>query len=126
MQFSIEAADFHCLAGRYLTVLQRDFENLLETSRILAVMSPEVIAMQEVERVKLSVRFAFVCVFLRCKLRLGLSPWHGFGQLADMASGMAGKLETAMSQMGERAAIASEFCSFVKQGGLKQGGTGSV
>ena len=50
----------------------------LEASRILAVMSPEVVPMQEFERLRLSVRFAKNCFLMRLRLRAGLSPWKGF------------------------------------------------
>ena len=105
------------IALRYLDLLQQDFECLLEASRVLAVMSPEVVAMQEAERLKLSIRFAFVCRYLRWKLRLGLAPWNGFGKLAAMASGVAMNLEQATKRLGECAALAPEFPSILENRG---------
>jgi hypothetical protein len=102
---------------RYLNLLQEDFEDLLEGSRFLAVMSPEVTAMQEAERLKLNQCFAFCCGYLRWKLRLGLPPWRGFGYLADMAGSVSVRLEAATSRMAERAAMAAEFPSALKQRG---------
>lgn len=104
------------IALQYLDRLQEDFEILLEASRLLAVMSPEVIAMQEIERFKLSLRFRFCCRYLRWRLQLGLAPWGAFGFLSGMAGHLAFQLESATKQLGERAALAGEFASVLGQG----------
>lgn len=101
----------HQIALRYLNQLQEDFEMLLEASRLLAVLSPEVIAMHEWERLKLSVRFSVCCAYLRWKLRLGLEPWRTFDALSTMAGSMALRVETATARMGERAAVDAAFSS---------------
>src|SRR6266403_2693635 len=46
------------IALRYLDQLQEEFQELIEISRLLAVMSPELIGMEEMERWKLSLAFA--------------------------------------------------------------------
>jgi hypothetical protein len=46
------------IAIRHLNHLESDYETLLEASGILAVMSPEVVSMQEFERLRLCLRFA--------------------------------------------------------------------
>jgi len=104
------------IALRYLDRLQEDFEILLEASRLLAVMSPKVIAMQEFERFKLSLRFRFCCRYLRGRLQLGMAPWHAFGVLSVMAGHLALQLESATKQIGDRAALAAEFASVLEQG----------
>ena len=104
------------IALRYLDRLQEEFEVLLEASRLLAVMSPEVIAMQELERFKLSLRFRLCCRYLRGRLQLGLAPWGAFGVLSVMAGHLALQLESATNQMGDRAALAGEFASILEQG----------
>jgi hypothetical protein len=104
------------VALQYLERLQEDFEVLLEASRILAALSPEVIPMHEYERFKLSLRFAFFCRYLRWRLRLGLQPWSAFGTISDMAGGMTLRLEAATARLGERATMASEFPLFLEKG----------
>jgi hypothetical protein len=89
------------IALNYLDQLQQEFEMLLEISRVLAVMSPEAIGIEEMERWKLSVAFAATCVFLRWKLRLGLQPFSGFTLLSNMASNIARELDTATTRIAE-------------------------
>jgi len=108
------------IALLYLDCLQDEYEKLLEASRVVAAMSPELIALDEAERFKLSLRFALGCRYLRWRLRFGLEPWRGFGLLSEMASGMALRLEETTSQIGERAAWSLEFSSILKE---RDGGT---
>jgi hypothetical protein len=89
------------IALNYLQQLQEEFEMLLEISRVLAVMSPEVIAMEEMERWKLSLAFAANCAFLKWKLRLGLQPFSGFTLLSNMATSFARHLEAATARIAE-------------------------
>ncbi len=103
------------IALLYLDCLQEEYEKLLEASRVVAAMAPELIALDEAERFKLNLRFALGCRYLRWKLRLGLEPWGGFGLLSQMASGMALRLEGATSQIGERTAWSLEFSSILKE-----------
>ncbi len=90
------------IAIRYLNHLESDYETLLEASRILAVMSPEVVPMQEFERLRLSVRFAKNCFLMRLRLRAGLAPWKGF---------------TTISQIGLQSALAADRASFMNERG---------
>lgn len=90
---------------RYVDRLQNDFETLLEASRALAVMSPEVQTMQELERLKLSLRFAMLCRILRLKLKLGAAPWKGFGSLSDLACALSMQLEAATAKIAEMTAL---------------------
>src|SRR5208337_165106 len=105
------------IALLYLDCLQEEYEMLLEASRVVAAMAPEMIALDEAERFKLNLRFALGCRYLRWKLRLGLEPWRGLGLLSEMASGMTLRLEGATSQIGERAAWSLEFSSILKERG---------
>lgn len=89
------------IALQYLDQLQDEFELLLEISRALAVMAPEVVAMQEVERWKLSVMFALNCTLLRLRLRFGLQPLEGFHHLSGMAIGMLRNVEAATARIAE-------------------------
>ena len=89
------------IALHYLDQLQQEFEMLLEISRVLAVMSPEVIAVEEMERWKLSLAFAANCAFLKWRLRLGLQPFSGFALLSNMATSFARRLEAATTRIAE-------------------------
>ncbi len=97
------------IALTYLERLQTEFETLLEISRVLAVMSPEVIGIQELERWKLSVVFAVNCGWLRWRLRLGLQPFAGLSLLSDMATKIVRQVEGATSHIAEAAVQGSEF-----------------
>jgi hypothetical protein len=96
------------IALHYLDQLQEEFGRLLEISRVLAVMSPEVIGMEEMERWKLSLAFAVTCAFLRWKLRLGLQPFSGFTLLSNMVTGIARRLDAATRRIAEAAVRGSE------------------
>jgi hypothetical protein len=105
------------IAIRYLSLLESDYETLLEASRILAVMSPEVVPMQEFERLRLSFTFARNCFLMRLRLRAGLAPWKGFAQISDMATTMSFRMESATSQIGLQAALAGDPASFMDERG---------
>ena len=105
------------IAIRYLNHLESDYETLLEASRILAAMSPEVAPMQEFERLRLSVRFAKNCFLMRLRLRAGLAPWKGFTTISDMATTMSLRMESATSQIGLQSALAADRASFMKERG---------
>ncbi len=96
------------IALNYLDQLQEEFETLLEISRVLALMSREVVGVEEMERWKLSLAFAANCAFLRWKLRLGLQPSPGFTLLSDMATSIARQLEAATTRIAETAVRGSE------------------
>jgi hypothetical protein len=105
------------IALHYLNLLESDYETLLEASRILAVMSPEVAGMQEWERLRLSMRFAKNCFLMRLRLRAGLAPWKGFGKISDMSTTMSFRLESATSEISKRTTLASEPPSFLEEWG---------
>jgi len=107
-------AERKSIALRYLNYLEEEFQLLLEASRILATIAPEAIPMDEFERFKLNVRFAFCCRYLRWRLRLGLQPWNVFGTISDMAGDLTLGLEAATTRLGERASMASEFPLFLE------------
>jgi len=97
------------IALRYLTYLEDEYQLLLEASRILARVAPEVSPLDEIHRFRLNLRFIFFCRCLHWRLRLGLQPWDAFGILSDMEGDMTLWLEAAATRIGERAAFASEF-----------------
>jgi hypothetical protein len=97
------------IALHYLDQLQQEFETLLEISRAMAVMAPEVVAVEEIERWKLSLAFAMNCTVLRCRLWLRLRPVSGFASIATMTTGMVRHLEAATASIAENALGAVEF-----------------
>jgi hypothetical protein len=102
------------IALRYLDDLQKDFASLLEVAGVLAMMAPDLAPVEEWERLKLNVRFAFYCHYLRWRLRFGLAPWRSFSKLSEMAINMNMRLEAVTSRIGERAAMASELPSILE------------
>lgn len=100
------------IALRYLAEFRKDFGLLLEAAGVLAMMAPDLAAMREWERLKLSMGFAIHCQYLSWRLRLGLAPWQAFSKLSEMASAMTLQLETVTTRMAERSAIASELHSY--------------
>lgn len=99
---------------RYLTQLEDEYQLLLETSRILAKIAPEISIMDEFQRFRLNVRFVLCCRYLRWRLRLGLQPWDAFGILSDMEGDITLSLEAAAAHIGERAALASDVPLFLQ------------
>jgi hypothetical protein len=103
------------IALRYLNYLQEEYQVLLEASRILATLAPELSALDEYERFKRNIRFAFCCRYLGWRLRLGLPPWEAFGTISDMAGEITLQLETAAARLGERALLAADYSSVLKE-----------
>ena len=96
------------IALNYLNQLQEEFEMLLEISRVLAVMSPDAVGMEEMERWRLNLAFAANCAFLKWKLHLGLQPFSGFTVLSNMATSFARRLEVATTRIAEAAVRSTE------------------
>ena len=95
----------------YLAAVRDDFQSLLRTARIIARLSPEVVPLHEFERVRLTVVFAWHYQMVRLQLRAGLIPILGLDGLSDLVSGLSVRMETAMNELGERAALAAEMAS---------------
>jgi hypothetical protein len=109
------------VALAYLNALRGDFQSLLRTARIIAVLSPEVAAVQELERLRLSVQFAWRYQMIRMKLLAGLAPLPQLNSLGDLISGLSVRMETAMKELGERAALAAELASSLNRRGVGPG-----
>jgi hypothetical protein len=87
----------------YLQALQNEFECLLAASRTLAMMSPQLMPMEEFERMKLSIRFELLCGYMRFRLKFGQTPQKEFGKLSEMAGRITIALEQATGAAVERA-----------------------
>jgi hypothetical protein len=95
----------------YLAALHADFQQLLRLAKAIAVLSPEVIAVQEFERVRLTMEFNYRFQMIRMRLILGTPALPQLSGLSNMVSGLTVQIETAMRDLGERAAIAAELAS---------------
>ena len=105
----------------YLACLRVEFEKLLHLARMVAVMSPNVAVAQEVQGLRLN--FEFSCRYYLIYLRLvsGVAPLEAIGSLTNMVSALTVRMETAMSELGERAALSAELSPH-NGGGLDAGG----
>lgn len=106
------------VALAYLSALRGDFENLLRMARAIAVLSPKVAAAHEFERLRLTAEFAWRCQMIRWKLLTGLTPLVQLAGLSDLVSGLSVRLEQAMKELGERAAVAAELASSMNRRGM--------
>jgi hypothetical protein len=95
----------------YLTALQDDFERLLQQAKLVAALSPEVVAMHEFERMRLSLEFSLRCTTIRARILFGAPPVVQLSGLSDVVSGLTVRIESAMRGLAERAAAATEIPS---------------
>jgi hypothetical protein len=106
------------IALLYLADLRADFERLLRLARVIAVLSPEVPASHEFERLRLTARFSWRYQLVRLGLYAGLLLLPQLSGLSQIVSELAFRMESAMKDLGERAAVAAELASTLNRGGL--------
>jgi hypothetical protein len=106
------------VALAYLAAVRGDFQSLLQMAKVIAVLSPEVGAVHEVERLRLTAKFAWQYEAIRWKLMAGLTPVPQLDGLSDLVSGLSVRIETAMKELGERAAAAAALASSIDRRGL--------
>lgn len=106
------------IALLYLADLKADFRRLLRLARVIAVLSPETAAAHEVERIRLSMRFFLRYQIVLFGLYAGLLWLPQLSVLSQMVSELAFRMESAMKQLGERAAAAAELASTLNRRGL--------
>jgi hypothetical protein len=99
------------VAFAYLAAIQAEFRKLLKLARLIALLSPHVVAVREFEQLRLSCQFSLRCQWIRARLILGPTPFSQLNALSNMVSGLSARLETAINELGERAALASELAS---------------
>jgi hypothetical protein len=99
------------VAFAYLAAIRADFRKLLKLARLIALLSPNVVAVREFEQLRLSCQFSLRCQWIRARLILGPTPFAQLNVLSNMVSGLSARLETAINELGERAALASELAS---------------
>lgn len=106
------------IAMLYLTELRADFHRLLRLARVIAVLSPEVAASHEFERLRLTLRFSWRYRMVRLGLYAGLLFLPQLSGLSTMVSELAFRMEVAMKELGDRAAVAAELASSLNRRGL--------
>jgi hypothetical protein len=99
------------VALAYLSALRLEFVELLRMARIIAGLSPEIVPLQEFERLRLTVRFTWRYEMIRMKLRLGFVSLPQLEALGHLISGLSVRLEAAIKELGERAVLAAELVS---------------
>lgn len=102
----------------YLAGLRDDHLQLLRFAKAVALLSPEVTSSQELERAWLAVQFAFRYRILRAEVHMGRLSLRSLDGLSHMVSDLAVRVETAMSELGERAALAAKLASSLDRGGV--------
>jgi hypothetical protein len=104
------------IALAYLASLRGDFLKLWRLARVIASMSPQVGAGQELARLRLGLIFSLRYEMVRVKFLVGFSPLPDLGSLSDVVSRLSIRLETAMKNLGERAALAAKLSSSLDNG----------
>lgn len=104
------------IALAYLSCLRGDFLKLWRLARVIASMSPQVGVAQEFARLRLGVAFSLRYEMIRIEFLFGLAPIPELGSLSDVVSRLSIRLETAMNNLGERAALAAKLASSLDDG----------
>jgi hypothetical protein len=99
------------VALAYLLALRGDFDGLLGMARVIAVLSPEVAAVREFERLRLAVNFLWRYRVIRMSVWVGYAPLPQMDGLGNLISGLSVRVEAAMKELGERAALVAETVS---------------
>lgn len=106
------------IALAYLACLRCDFLKLWRLARVIASMSPKVGVAQEIERLRLGLAFSWRYEAIRIKFLFGFAPLPELGSLSEVVSTLSIRLETAMNDLGERAALAAKLASSLDGRGL--------
>jgi hypothetical protein len=104
------------IALKYLRALRSDFEKLVDFARVVAVMSPDVELVQELQGLRLQLAFRVHYYLIYTRLYLGIAPSTALGNLSNTVRALAIRMEAAISDLGERAALGDEFSSYTNGG----------
>jgi len=72
-------------------------------------MSPNVAVAQEVQGLRLNLEFSYRYYLIYFRLISGIAPLEAIGNLSNMVSALTIRMETAMSELGERASLGAEL-----------------
>jgi hypothetical protein len=106
------------IALLYLQNLRFDFEKLLRLARIIAVLSPEIPASREFERLRLTLRFSWRYRMVLLGLYTGHLLLPQLCSLSQLVSELSFRMESAMQDLGERATVAAELASTLNRSRL--------
>lgn len=109
------------IALNYLACLRVEFEKLLRLARMVASLAPKLAVAQEVQGLRLNLEFWYRYYLIYFRLVSGVGPLKAIGSLSNMVSALTIRMETAMSELGERAALGAELLPH-NRGGLDAGG----
>jgi hypothetical protein len=99
------------IARLYLADLRADFEKLLRLARLIAVLSPQAGASHEFEPLRLSLQFSWRYRLAVLALYLGPLLLPQISGLSQMVCALATRMDSAMTELGERAAVAANLAS---------------
>jgi hypothetical protein len=99
------------IALNYLSALRSEFERLQHMARVVVVMSPEVAVAQELQGVRLNAEFSIRYRIIYFRLLSGIAPVSAINNLSNLISSLTVRMETAISSLGESAALAAELGS---------------
>jgi len=102
----------------YLACLRNDFQRLWRLGRVISSMSLQVGTAQEFRRFQLGLAFSLHYEMIRIKLLFGFAPLTELGALSEVVSRLSIRMETAMQDLGERAALAAKLASSLDGRGL--------
>lgn len=100
------------IALKYLLAIRTDFEKLVDFARVVAVMSPDLELARELQSLRLQMGFSYRYHLIYARLRLGIAPSNALANLSNMLSALTVRMEAAISELGERAALGSELSSY--------------
>lgn len=104
---------------RYLENLQQDFNELLRLATVIAKLSPDVTAVHEWQRFRARVEFAARYRYIRLRLLCHASAFAQLRQLSESVSTLMVQLDSAMKELGEHAALATELNASLHSRGLR-------
>lgn len=99
------------IALGYLAALHEELLRLLRTARVIASLSPKVVPGQELERALLAMNFLWRYRLIQLSVWAGFAPLPQLSALSNLLSGYSVRLEQAMKEMGERAALVADMVS---------------
>jgi hypothetical protein len=106
------------VAIAYLHALRDEFWHLLSLAHVAAVLSPEVNARHEIQRLRLTMLFALRFQLVKLRVRFNFAPLPAVASLDEMVSTLGLRLEAAIKELSERAALAGEIASSLDRRGL--------
>lgn len=106
------------IAIAYAAELKGDFYQLVRLGKVIAKLSPEVVTLKEFERVVLTAQFLWRVRWIQIRLFFGAAALPQVVEISELVGQLGVRVETALKELGERAAIAIQMASSVDRGRL--------